>query len=163
MTSLKYFVLSSSEGQLSFCEHIRSELGWFSFLANEKAAARLRFDLFAVAFLPGVCAGCPRPNPLFWLANFPVSVARARCKLIFVAVCLPCRRLVTAGTQAAAGFFPFCIFPYAVLLLLPLRLIDGFNDSPKKLLYRSPKVKCVRCSRPLEGLRLRGAVGELPP
>lgn len=51
---------------------------------------------------------------------FRFLVARARCKLIFVAVCLPCRRLVTAGTQACGRFSPFlCLFffcasfPYA--------------------------------------------------
>jgi len=99
---------------------------------------------------------------------FRFLVARARCKLIFVAVCLPCRRLVTAGTQARGRFSPFlCLFFFAplfhmpplhlqhLLLLLPLLLIDGVNDSPKRLLYRRPKVKCVRCSRPLEGLLRR--------
>lgn len=80
-------------------------------------------------FLPGVCV-CVG-SLARWLAVlgqtlcfgwriFRFLVARARCKLIFVAVCLPCRRLVTAGTQACGRFSPFlCLFffcasfPYA--------------------------------------------------
>lgn len=57
----------------------------FAGFSGQEKGCWLRFDLFRrlasfqvfvfvlAHWLDGWLAGCPRPNPLFWLANFPVS------------------------------------------------------------------------------------------